>query len=365
MTGGALLSAGVPVYWDGYGFTEGHSGISRYASSLGAALEGLGLRPELLKSDGSGGGQLVSRMPANKLLWPAWSFASALKRAGNKQKVIFHGLANINLPLLAKKPRNWRFVLTLHDLIPLLPESGVSWSLKSQFAFALPRVLQVADAIVCVSDWTRQTLLERFPAVEGRSLVIQNGPGYLGRGLPAVDEGKGDGQQVVAVVGTVSRLEGYKRLSLIPQILEGLPEYYRWKLVTCARGRQYFQRRHAQLLRSGRLALEHCPDDQSLEGFYRSLRCYVHPSLYEGFGLPVWEALNFQRPVVFQGGHALDMLRGHRACIAIPGRADPQLWAESVLRICEGQEYPESVMPDSRAWPDSARALMTVYNSLD
>ncbi len=76
---------------------------------------------------------------------------------------LFHGTSNFALPLA--RTRGTRFVLTVHDVIPLTHAATVSRGYRAQFALWLARSLRLCEAVLCDSEATRQELLERFPGV--------------------------------------------------------------------------------------------------------------------------------------------------------------------------------------------------------
>jgi glycosyltransferase involved in cell wall biosynthesis len=101
---------------------------------------------------------------------------------------LFHAVANVDLPPV--RVRGIAYVLTVHDLIPLTSPDTVSRPFHWQFRLWLARSLQLADHVVCVSDWTRKTLLARFPALpSSRVSMVHNGVDHVrSTALDAVSE---------------------------------------------------------------------------------------------------------------------------------------------------------------------------------
>ena len=354
------------IYWDDFGFRESCSGISRYIGSLDPCLRQIGVRPQWVRASEGLVGRILGSpgVPGRKLLWPQWSLGRV--RSGRSLlPFIWHGLANFNLPLF-HKPRGARFVLTLHDLIPLLPNNGMSWASCQQFRLALPRALRAADRILCVSPWTKSTLLERFPFTSEKTILIPNGASkWQGPSSGRVAGGTRSRQLLY-----VARHEPYKQLDLVPRILKYLPGDVIWTIVTDQRGRSFLDQEGRDEAGAGRLKVLTGISDSYIQSLYRKTDAYIHLSQYEGFGLPVWEALAAGAPVVYQSGHALDELSGLPGALGLAPNTKPAEWADAVTSLTESgnQGLWESSVRDfldqRPGWESAARKLRSVYNSL-
>lgn len=176
-------------------------------------------------------------------------------------------------PFSAKQP----LVVTVHDLAVLRhPEWFNRWTtLYSRFA--VPRVVRAASCVIAVSEFTKRELQSLLDVPEEKIRVIPNGiePVFTPDGRRA------DGDYVLAV-GT---LEPRKNLERIAQAVDGelrIAGAQGWRGV----------RAPANVTWLGDV------DDEQLAELYRGARCLVYASLYEGFGIPVAEALACGCPVV-------------------------------------------------------------------
>ncbi len=70
------------------------------------------------------------------------------------------------------------------------------------------------------------------------------------------------------------------------------------------------------------------PSDEELAALYRGARCLVYPSLYEGFGIPVLEAMACGTPVVTSRGGATEEVAGGAAVLV--DAADPEAIAAGI-----------------------------------
>jgi glycosyltransferase involved in cell wall biosynthesis len=306
------------IIWDGLGLMNSHSGIGFHARMLYKALVSQGVCPLVTRLhqdlgdsfEAASGLQIIENAPGPEVCRKCLSFFARLKvvfpnlsyRAAQKLKtpLIYHGLSNLNLPTAVARRTDDRFVVTVHDVIPLLV-GEVTW-LSLQMQWLMPRVLERADAIITISNWTRDTVAELFGSQLLKKItVIPNG--FSNETIQA-DESLADG-----FVLTVARGECYKRLHLISAMATARPQY-QFHIVTD----------HGGVRRLGRLPpnvkIHVGISDDALAGLYSKASIMVHPSLYEGWCLPAARALSQSLNLVYCGGSGID-----EVCQFFPGQS--------------------------------------------
>jgi alpha-1,3-rhamnosyl/mannosyltransferase len=151
--------------------------------------------------------------------------------------------------------------------------------------------------VIAVSEFTRGEIVELLGVSAERIAVIPNavGPPFVADGPAA------EGDYVLAV-GT---LEPRKNLALVQQAARALAVELR---VVGSRG-------WGDVQVDGWLGRV---SDDELAALYRGARCLVYPSLYEGFGIPVLEAMACGTPVVTSAGGATEEVAGGAAVLVDP-----------------------------------------------
>ena len=188
-------------------------------------------------------------------------------------------------------------VLTVHDLAILrAPEVFPRWH-RLYGRVGLERVMRAADAIVAVSEFTRGETIELARVPAERIRVVPHGvdPVFTASGPRA------DGDYVLAV----ATLEPRKNLG---RAVEAVREAGIELRVVGARG-------WGDVEVDGWVG--EIPDAE-LAALYRGARCLLYPSLYEGFGLPVLEAMACGTPVVTSVGTAMEEVAGGAALLIDP-----------------------------------------------
>jgi glycosyltransferase involved in cell wall biosynthesis len=260
------------------------AGTARHVRGLlGALRDRPGLDIELLAFGGAGRASSVMR----DALW----YPVALRRRARTLDVLhcttFRGPTGAGVPT----------VLTVHDLAILrAPEAFPRWH-RLYGRAGLRRVLRAADAIVSVSEFSRAETTELAGVPAERIRVIPHGVDPL-----FTPDGPRAGGDYVLAVGT---LEPRKNLA---RAVEAAREAGVDLRVVGARG-------------WGGVDVDgwvgEIPDAE-LAALYRGARCVLYPSLYEGFGLPVLEAMACGTPVVTSVATAMEEVAGGAAILVDP-----------------------------------------------
>jgi glycosyltransferase involved in cell wall biosynthesis len=206
-------------------------------------------------------------------------------------------------------------VVTVHDLAVLRhPGTFNQWT-RRYSRLVVPRVARSARRLIAVSEFTRREIVELLHVPEERISVIPNA--VDSRFSPDGPAAEGD---YVLAVGT---LEPRKNLAAAQQAARRLGMELR---VVGERG-------WGGVDVDGWLGRV---SDERLAELYRGARCLVYPSLYEGFGIPVLEAMACGTPVVTSAGGATEEVAGGAAVLVDP--RDPASIAEGIEQAAARRE---------------------------
>jgi len=262
----------VEVAFDTSPLAQTRAGTARYIYGLLGKLE---RAPELSLQRHAFALRGRAAVPVRDVGW----YLGALPLLARKADVLH--CPTFRAPIRSRVP----LVVTFHDLAVLRhPETFNAWTQRYSRAL-LPRVVHAAARVIAVSEFTARELVDLLAVPEAKIRVIPNavGPPFTASGDAA------DGDYVLAV----STLEPRKNLG---RLVEG---FRRAGLNGCelrvvgARGWGDVE----PVPSAGVRWLGEVSDDE-LARLYRGARCAAYVSLYEGFGLPVLEAMACGTPVV-------------------------------------------------------------------
>jgi glycosyltransferase involved in cell wall biosynthesis len=236
-------------------------------------------------------------------------------------------------------------VVTVHDLAVLRhPETFNRWT-RTYSPRIVPRVLRAARRIIAVSEFTRRELIELLDVPPERISVVPNGvDDEFTRDGPAAS-----GDYVLAV-GT---LEPRKNLSRLVEAAQRSDVELR---VVGARGWGDVEVGGNGVHWLGEV------DDAELARLYRGAVCLAYPSLYEGFGIPVLEAMACGAPVVTTRGSAMEEIADGAAVLVDAN--DPAEIAAGIERAAAEREQLVArglVRAQAFRWNDIADATVHVY----
>jgi len=241
-------------------------------------------------------------------------------------------------------------VVTLHDAMPWLGDEE-AWPRGFYTDRLIPSAFRKADAVITISENSRQDILSFWPDLESRLTVIYNGVSddfIFYKPAPLADFFNTCGLKkpyLLYMGGPIRR----KRLYFALQIFEQL-EGKKLQLAVCGSKKHEVEKlfhdncptRHNDVI-----TLPFIPDEL-MPNLYQNAAAVLYPTLYEGFGLPALEAQAIGTPVLFSRVASLKELEGPGAFIMPVD--DQSAWVDLLNRlVLQRKENPD---PDlsSRSW---------------
>jgi glycosyltransferase involved in cell wall biosynthesis len=312
------------------------AGTARHIRSLLAAIpeENVELRRYAL------GGSSRALVPVRDLGW----YLAVLPARARRDRVDVLHCPTHRAPVRSAVP----LVVTFHDLAVVRhPESFNTWT-RTYSRVVLPQVARSARRLIAVSEFTRRELLELLDVPEEKVRVIPNAVGD-----PFQPRGDATGGDYVLAVST---LEPRKNL---PRLVEafGRARLNGLRLLVAGGSGWGGVRVEGDGVRwLGEVG------DEELARLYRGARCVAYVSLYEGFGLPVLEAMACGAPVVAARNEAAEEVAGDAAVLVDP--LDPAAIAAGLAEAVDRRDELRARGLERAAafsWADAARATVEVY----
>jgi glycosyltransferase involved in cell wall biosynthesis len=226
-------------------------------------------------------------------------------RARRERPDLFWGPAH-RLPI--GLPPGTARVVTIHDLCWLRAPRTMRRSTRWLDRQLMPRALRQADRIIAVSRATRDDLLQAFPDCAGRISVVHEAAAALP--APGPRTALPFTGPFVLAVGTVEPRKNHARLI---EAFARLPAALREHTSLVIAGARGWGTDAPDTLaaRAGvRVHWITAPNDRTLATLYRHAELLALPSLYEGFGLPVLEALAHGTPALVGDNSSLPEVAG-------------------------------------------------------
>jgi glycosyltransferase involved in cell wall biosynthesis len=274
---------------------------------------------------------------------------------------------------LAQRPPAFRFkkeIVTIHDVFPLTGRDYSTKDFQVKFSRLLEEAARRALRIITPSAYTAGQLVQHVGVPREKIRIIPEGVELPSKLLSAEERVRerqylvGQGFEMVLSVGV---LQTRKNTLNALRALEKLPERYRLVLVG---GNGYGSEAIHEYIRRQGLGprvqvLGHVPGVK-LQSLYQSASVLLFPSLEEGFGLPVLEAMANGLPVVASETSSLPEVGGEAALYLDPH--DPQDIADKVLRAVEDSELRRKMIQQGLeraqefSWRRVAEATLKVYD---
>ncbi len=354
------------------------SGLETYARELTSAL--LRERPDLRMT------AFVNREASSDPLWNGLVPTVTVPVYGRRRSSWVRG-EQILLPTLAQRVGvdlvhslastapawgSFRRVVTIHDVIYRIhPEAHARWR-SLALRVLVPLAARRADRVIVPSRATREDLIRLLNIPEEKIDLVPNGLGTPPAPHWDSEEELRRRYDLGArpFVLTVSLKRPNKNLLRLLEALALIPKARRPILVLAGHRTAYERELQARARELGLVAdtrfLGWVPSEE-LEGLYRSSSCFVFPSLYEGFGLPVLEAMARGVPVACSNRGALVEVADKAALTFDPEQ--PHAIAAAIERLLADPAERERLRRAGRenaarfTWADTARRTLESYES--
>lgn len=252
--------------------------------------------------------------------WYGWQEQVFFPRLLSRYRLDLVHFPHFNVPLFYRRP----FVVTIHDLIlwhyPTVKASELSpflyWGKYGIYRLVIGSAVRRARTVFTVSRFTQTDLAAVYPGVARKICMTHEAADMEASALSHEEElqtlqnlglaFRGAGKPYVLYVGNAYP---HKNLQLLLEVAALLPE----KTFVCVGREDYFYRELKKQVEQRKLTnvlFAGFIPDRVLPLLYREAESYFFPSLYEGFGLPALEALQFGTPVVLARAGALPEVVG-------------------------------------------------------
>lgn len=357
-------------------------GISRYAVELIKGLNAQGhqaMLPEHFYSENVylqtvPGVQTRSITPFNfkgkKWLQERLGRRGSLKAISTQKPDVFHPTYFDDYFLERVGRSQIPFVLTIHDMIHEKFGHGRQgfFSLDAQVVEKKRRLAQKANAVVVVSENTRQDVLQYIPDVDPAKIYTIYHGNSLQPPRPGHQLSFETPERFLLFVG---QRRGYKNFN---GMLEQLAELFQRETdlyLLCAGGGPFDAAETDMIARLGlqdRIRRVQVPADEDLAELYARAQCFLFPTSYEGFGIPVLEAFSCGCPVILNAVSSLPEVGGDAVLYfnaekdgSLPAAVESLLHDASLRALLIKKGYAR--LPQF-SWQNSVNAHLKVYQSL-
>jgi glycosyltransferase involved in cell wall biosynthesis len=264
-------------------------------------------------------------------------------------------------------PAGMKKIVTVHDLFPLEFECDLNKSQIERFRSRVSRI-ESADHVVAVSEYTKGRIMENFCIDSDRVTVIPNGVSvvrrrYNGGVVSAKLQELSEKYYLVGLIGSDNKR---KNLSILPSVLEQIEGYTNRPVAIIRVGFTLDSPLKeaichvvgmGRFIELGRLA------DQEVSEFYDNINLLFLPSLAEGFGLPLLEAMAHKVSVLTSDVTSLTEVGGDTVVYFNPEEAGEA--ADRILELERGM-YTHLIEPaflraSAFSWRSSLESHLELY----
>ena len=259
--------------------------------------------------------------------------------------------------------------ITVHDLRYLSSRKYVSLKRYVLLKALMSSSLKRADAVIAVSSWTKEQLIEHYSVPCEKLKVIYNS---VDRNFPGPSNIQSSALDKPYLL-SVGHLEKRKNFETLVRAFSSIADSWDGFLVLVGNDQGSLGDIRAAAEKSGvsdRLIVKNSTSFEELCELYTNCEVVICPSLYEGFGMTLLEGMAAGKPVIASNIQPHREVAGDAALLVDPGEEEIKGFAQATLELLNNSELSKSYIDRgfSRlkqfSWEKSAEQLESLYRSL-
>ncbi len=311
----------------------------------------------------------VHRVSANPFVRLGWDLGNRVKK---DRADLLH--VQYTSPFSCSVP----VVVSVHDVSFLEHPEYFTWQRRLQLRITVARTVHLAAKVITVSEFARKSILRAYPRLSPDRLVMipdAASPRFCvvnrAAAVRAIQKRFGVAGPFVLCVGDIQPRKNHLALvRAFASLVKACPEI-KHQLILAGKDTWFSHQVRQTVKESGvadRIVFTGFVSDQDLLNLYNACDCFAFPSLYEGFGIPVVEAMACGRAVIAANTAAIPEV-ADRAAILF----DPQKDREIVEALRDVLLNPDLRQRLERlglqraahfSWQKSAEATLEVYREV-
>lgn len=326
------------------------------------------LRNQIIESDNCR--FVFPKKKRGKIYKGLWRTKTIVKQLVDDNVKVFHGLSG-ELPYRLRKS-GVKGIVTIHDLIFLRHPQYYHWIDRKIYTWKFHQTLKQADHIIAISECTKRDILEFGSFDPDKISVIYQSCNPRFSQCPSqqeIEDTVGKYNLPSKYILNVGTIEERKNLMLAVKSLPLLPEEIH--LVAVGRQTKYANRIKKAANDIGvahRMHLLSGVSNNELNVIYKKAALFVYPSRYEGFGIPIIEAIFSGLPVVACTGSCLEEAGGPYCLYVSPD--DVEGMHDAIMQIINNDEERDNRIRHSMDYvqkfkgSDAASKVFDIYDKV-
>jgi glycosyltransferase involved in cell wall biosynthesis len=267
-------------------------------------------------------------------------------------------------------------IATMHDLIPYIMPETVGRGYLLKFLKDVPKVIELSDALITVSEWSKQDILKFFPIDKDKIFVTPLAADAKYKPLDKeyckdlLSKIYNINNPFILYIGGFSPRKNVKALiTAFSKIYKQLGANYNLVIVGATKDQgQYLSEFSTNLELASKIIFTGFVPEEHLPILYNGCDAFVYPSLYEGFGLPPLEAMNCGTPVITSNLTSIPEVVGDAGILIDPYNEEEL--KSSIIKLLNDEKLREeySIKGLARAknfsWEKTAEKTLEVYKKV-